>query len=85
MLHARSVLGYETVDWQETCKTDAKHNCKVGFACPDSTTYTDKLVDKNKFTDDHGNYCNCWRNQHIDKLVPNLEVALHQLKEVDYS
>ena len=80
MLHARSTLSHETINWQSDCIVGSKQNCMVGFTCPDSTIYDDKLVDKNMFLDGGGKYCNCWRNPRIDdKWVPNLEVALQQL------
>ena len=79
MLHARSVLPYETVNWQTACASQSKENCKVGIPCPDSTEYVDKLVDKNLFTDEKGSYCNCWRNHHVEKWIPRLEAALREL------
>lgn len=79
MLHARSVLPYETVNWRTACVSESKENCKVGFACSDSTEYVDKLADKKLFVDEQGGYCNCWRNHHIEKWLPKLEAALQKL------
>ena len=79
MLHARSTLPHETTGWKTACTKESKDKCRVGFACSDSTTYTDKLVDTNMFVDDQGGYCNCWRNHHIEGWVPKLEEALQEL------
>ena len=79
MLHARSVLPYETAKWRTACVSKSKDNCKVGIACSDSVEYVDKFVDKNLIVDEDGNYCNCWRNPHIEKWIPKLEAALQRL------
>ena len=79
MLHARSVLPYETANWRTACVSKSQENCKVGFACPDAAEYTDKLADKNLIVNEQGSYCNCWRNRHIEKWIPKLEAALQTL------
>lgn len=79
MLHARSVLPYETSEWREDCAKESRHECKVGFVCSDSTRYDDKLVNKNLFVTEKGEFCNCWRNHYIDEWVPKVEAAMRRL------
>eukprot|EP00977_Amphora_coffeiformis_P000189 scaffold54_cov158-Amphora_coffeaeformis.AAC.3 len=80
MVHSRSVLPYETSEWSTSCVKESNHECKVGFVCPDSTRYDDRLVNKNMFVDEKGDFCNCWRSQHIDEWVPKLEASLRKLE-----
>lgn len=77
MVHARSVLPHETANRATACKLMSEETCMVGIVCPNSTPYDDKQVDKNLFTDEKGNYCNCWINDDIENLiVPKLKSAM---------
>ena len=77
LVHTKSVLPYETMARNATCQLESKHPCAVGYVCPDSLPFDDKLHQKNVFHDDKGKYCNCWTNSHVeDYLVPKLEAAL---------
>ena len=79
MMHTRSILPFETSNFERACVHGSKEDCKVGFECPSTTKFDDKLVGKNAFLDDNGNYCNCWRNSHVDKWIPLLDSALQML------
>lgn len=77
MLHARSVLPHETTTRKVSCLLNSELFCAIGMNCPASTSYIDNLLDKNVFTDELGQYCNCWPNEHVEKeLLPMLENAL---------
>jgi hypothetical protein len=77
MLHARSVLPYETSTRESSCVLNSKLFCPVGIQCPTSTPYIDNLLKKNVFTDEQGQYCNCWSNDHVEKeLLPMLEKSM---------
>jgi len=80
MVHARSVFPHETVSRDTTCQLNATDTCLIGFACPASTPYDDKLLDKNLFVDEDGKYCNCWLNEHVEHwLIPRLEKAVREV------
>ncbi|KAL7576371.1 hypothetical protein ACA910_018181 [Epithemia clementina (nom. ined.)] len=77
LVHTKSILPHETMFRSSLCKTSSTHVCPVGFECPDSTAFVDKLHTKNIFHDEAGNYCNCWINHHLeDTLIPRLEKEL---------
>jgi hypothetical protein len=77
LVHTKSVLPHETMTRNATCQLESKHVCAVGYACPDSLPFDDKLHQKNVFRDENGSFCNCWVNTHVeDFLVPRLEAAL---------
>lgn len=79
LVHAKSVLPHETMSRNATCRVGSKLSCQVGYACPDSTDFVDELHHKNVFTDESGNYCNCWVNHHLeDILIPKLDQALRR-------
>jgi hypothetical protein len=77
LVHTKSVLPHETMTRSATCQLGSKHTCAVGYECPDSLPFDDKLHQKNVFHDDNGSFCNCWLNRHVeDYLLPRLEAAL---------
>lgn len=77
LVHTKSVLPHETMTRNVTCKLNARYACMVGHECPDTTEFVDALHQKNVFTDEAGNFCNCWVNKHLEKiLIPKLETAL---------
>lgn len=82
LLHAKTVLPYETSTWEANCKHGSKHGCSVGFECPDSTQFIDALHQKNVFQDELGQYCNCWVDPNIEsKWLPRLESALREIRD----
>eukprot|EP00522_Entomoneis_paludosa_P000818 CAMPEP_0172469424 /NCGR_PEP_ID=MMETSP1065-20121228/63705_1 /TAXON_ID=265537 /ORGANISM="Amphiprora paludosa, Strain CCMP125" /LENGTH=150 /DNA_ID=CAMNT_0013227091 /DNA_START=159 /DNA_END=611 /DNA_ORIENTATION=+ len=75
--HTKSIVPHETMYRSSICKLESKQACPLGFVCPDSTAFIDKLHQKNVFTDDDGKFCNCWVNHHLeDTLIPKLEAEL---------
>ena len=79
LLHARSVLTHETKHWQIACSRQSKQDCKIGFVCPHTTAYKDSLLGKNMFVGQKGQYCNCWKNSHIESWIVKLENTLAEL------
>lgn len=76
-MHARSVTPFETLNRDRACKVGSKEKCSVGYACPQTTSFNDKLIEENVFTDTKGEYCNCWVNDVIEtKFVHRLEMNL---------
>jgi len=79
--HTKSIVPHETMYRSSICKLESNQACPLGYQCPDSTEFVDKLHQKNVFTDQEGNYCNCWINHHLeDTLIPLMEEEL-QLSE----
>jgi hypothetical protein len=80
LIHARSIMPYETMSRDKTCQRDSKDSCPIGVVCPASTPYDDKLLDRNRFADPNtGEYCNCWINDYVEnELIPRLEQALKE-------
>jgi hypothetical protein len=77
LVHTKSVMPHETMTRNATCWLGSKHVCQVGYTCPDSLPFDDKLHQKNVFHAENGSFCNCWVNRHLeDYLVPRLEAAL---------
>jgi hypothetical protein len=80
LIHARSVLPYETIYRSDMCKSKSKHKCPLGYVCPHSTSWIDDKESPNNlnpFVDDYGHYCNCWVNEQVaSKMVPRLEKTL---------
>jgi hypothetical protein len=77
LVHTNSVLPHETMTRNATCQLGSKHVSAVGYTCPDSLPFDDKLHQKNVFRDENGSFCNCWVNPHVEGyLVPRLEAAL---------
>jgi hypothetical protein len=87
MLHTRSTLPHETVDWYKDCVVNSQEpSCKVGIPCFEdgaSTSLVHPFVDQNVLLNDTGQYsCNCWHNAQIEKFVPGLEKALQELSSI---
>mmetsp|Transcript_18108 Transcript_18108/g.41727 ORF Transcript_18108/g.41727 Transcript_18108/m.41727 type:complete len:787 (+) Transcript_18108:230-2590(+) len=77
LVHARSVLPYESRRRSAVCSAGSKHNCGIGYLCEDDVEYVDELHGDNVFKNPDGSYCNCWRNKVVEEiLVPKLESLL---------
>lgn len=77
LIHAKSVLPYETMTRTATCYHASKYTCIVGHACPNSTAFDDNIHQKNVFQDKNGEFCNCWVDAHVETFwIPLLEKAL---------
>jgi hypothetical protein len=77
LIHAKTVLPHETMTRNRTCYLHSKNPCIVGRVCPETTLFSDEDHTKNIFVDEHGKFCNCWINAHVEQhLVPRLEAAL---------
>ena len=80
LVHAKSVLPYETMSRTEKCQTGSKQSCPVGRVCPESTAFNDSIHTLNLFVDENNQFCNCWLNAHVEEYwVPRLERALQSL------
>jgi hypothetical protein len=79
LIHTRSVLPLETKRRSTECYLNSKHNCILGYPCPDSVAFVDGLYQKNAFHDEGGKFCNCWVNGHLETvLIPLLESLLRR-------
>ena len=77
LIHSRSVLPHDTMRRTSECYLNSNYTCNLGYPCPDSVPFVDKLHKNNVFQDGNGSYCNCWRNTRVDDFfVPKLEALL---------
>jgi Glycosyltransferase family 92 len=60
LVHAKSVLPYETRVRNTACQLGSKRTCVMGIPCPESTAFVDDNHTQNVFVDEGGKYCNCW-------------------------
>merc|ERR1719464_870555 len=71
LVHARSVLPFETKRRSSECCLGSKFVCMMGYLCADDVKFSDELHQDNIFHNADGSYCNCWKNNIIeDVLVP---------------
>jgi hypothetical protein len=79
LIHTKSVLPHETMTRTTACQLGSKQVCSVGFICPATTPFVDADHQKNVFRDASGGYCNCWVQEHVDRvLIPLLERSLRE-------
>jgi len=62
LVHARSVLPFQTKRRSSECSIGSKFGCMMGFLCDDNVKFVDDLHTDNVFHNANGSYCNCWRN-----------------------
>lgn len=80
LVHTKSIMPHETMSRNSSCQIGSPSTCLVGYACPETTRFQDSIHQKNLFRDEHGNYCNCWPNLHLeDKLIPALHAKLNSM------
>lgn len=85
LIHARSIMPYETRRRSVECQVGSKFGCMLGYLCDDSVAFVDKVHKDNVFTNLNGTYCNCWENAVVrDILNPLLRRKLddHYLSQV---
>lgn len=84
LVHTKSVQPQETMTRSAGCQSGTGHPpCAVGIPCPDSTPFNDAMHGRNPFHDGNGNFCNCWLNQHVEKVwIPKLEEELRTIDSV---
>lgn len=81
LIHTKSILPHETMTSTATCQLGSKHQCPIGYVCPETTLFVDEDHQKNVFRDASGHFCNCWVQEHVDQvLIPLLERNLHRLR-----
>lgn len=79
LIHARSVLPYETTYRNHSCYLNATFECMIGFPCPQSVDFVDGLSEKNGLSDQAGDFCNCWPDETLETvLIPRLETLLQK-------
>jgi hypothetical protein len=77
LIHAKTVLPYETVSRTAVCINASKYTCPVGHECPSGVDFDDSIHKNNLFHDENGKYCNCWVDEHVETFwIPLLEKAL---------
>ncbi|GKY99556.1 hypothetical protein MPSEU_000909900 [Mayamaea pseudoterrestris] len=76
LVHTKSVLPHETIYRNRSCYLGSKTPCPLGIACPASTPFVFGQHQSNSFHDERGEYCNCWVNEKLEKLILKLERAL---------
>jgi hypothetical protein len=77
LVHTKAFLPHETMFRSSQCYRGSKIPCPVGIVCPESTPFEFEDHQTNQFVDDHGKYCNCWINPHVEReLLPRLDKAL---------
>ena len=81
LIHAKSVLPHETLTRVKSCYLNSKNVCSIGYACHNTTPFDDRTHTRNVFKDLHGNFCNCWVDEHIENYwIPVLERILEKHK-----
>lgn len=81
LIHTKSILPHETMTSSATCQLGSKHQCPIGYVCPETTLFVDEDHQKNVFRDASGHFCNCWVQEHVDQvLIPLLERNLYRLR-----
>ncbi len=80
LVHAKSIMPEEAVPRNARCKFKVHPGCLVGIPCSDDLPFDDK-THQDGFIDKDGRFCNCWKNQKLEKLwIPLLEDSLKKLR-----